>query len=87
VVLPTVIGLAVPGRPIGPWSRRTGAPKASATGRDRNPDAHELAHETVRELVRHGNTGWDMEAVSLQLKLTRVGLWLRGEKGLQRLRA
>ena len=31
------IGLAVPGRPIGPWSRRTGAPKASATGRDRKP--------------------------------------------------
>jgi hypothetical protein len=29
------IGLAVPGRPIGPWSRRTGAPEASATGRDR----------------------------------------------------
>jgi hypothetical protein len=31
------IGLAVPGRPIGPWSRRTGAPEASATGRDRTP--------------------------------------------------
>jgi hypothetical protein len=29
------IGLAVPGRPIGPWSRRTGAPEASATRRDR----------------------------------------------------
>jgi hypothetical protein len=29
------IGLAVPGRPIGPWSRRTGAPEASATLRDR----------------------------------------------------
>jgi hypothetical protein len=29
------IGLAVPGRPIGPWSRRTGAPQTSATGRDR----------------------------------------------------
>jgi hypothetical protein len=28
-------GLVVPGRPIGPWSRRTGAPEASATGRDR----------------------------------------------------
>jgi hypothetical protein len=31
------IGLAVPGWPIGPWSRRTGAPEASATERDRNP--------------------------------------------------
>jgi hypothetical protein len=39
----SVIGPAVPGRPIGPWSRRTGAPEASATGRDRNPDhAHSL---------------------------------------------
>src|SRR5512133_3098454 len=28
-----MIGLAVPGRPIGPWSRRTGAPEASATRR------------------------------------------------------
>jgi hypothetical protein len=25
------IGLAVPGRPIGPWSRTPGAPEASAT--------------------------------------------------------
>ena len=33
------IGLAVPGWPIGPWSRRTGAPEASATGRDRSPPA------------------------------------------------
>jgi hypothetical protein len=30
------IGLAVLGRPIGPWPRRTGAPEASGTGRDRN---------------------------------------------------
>jgi hypothetical protein len=42
---------------ISPWpiqnlSRRTGAPQASATGRDRNPDAHEIAHGT-----RHDATG------------------------------
>ena len=37
VPLDASIGLAVPGRPVGPWSRRTGAPQASATGRDRNP--------------------------------------------------
>jgi hypothetical protein len=30
-VLKARIGLAVPGRPISPWSRRTGAPQASAT--------------------------------------------------------
>jgi hypothetical protein len=45
------IGLAVPAQPIGPWSRRTGAPKASATGRDRNPEsAHAL-------LTRPSDTG------------------------------
>jgi hypothetical protein len=43
------IGLAGPGRPIGPWSRRTGAPEASATGRDRNPGVHEIAHGTGRD--------------------------------------
>jgi hypothetical protein len=32
------IRLAAPGRPIGPWSRRTQAPEASATGRDANPE-------------------------------------------------
>jgi hypothetical protein len=41
-------GLVVPGRPIGPWSRRTGAPEASATTRDRNSVAHEIAHGTHR---------------------------------------
>jgi hypothetical protein len=46
------IGLAVPGRPIGPWSRRTGAPQASATRRDRDPDAQEVAHGT-----RHDTPG------------------------------
>jgi hypothetical protein len=35
--VPAIIGLAVPGRPIGPWPRRTEAPQASATGRDRTP--------------------------------------------------
>jgi hypothetical protein len=39
-----LIGLALPGRPIGPWSRRTGAPGASATGRDRSPPVHGGVH-------------------------------------------
>jgi hypothetical protein len=30
----------MPGRPIGPWSRRTGAPEASATERDRSLPVH-----------------------------------------------
>jgi hypothetical protein len=34
----TCIDLAVPGRPIGPWSRRTGAPEASATRQDAEPE-------------------------------------------------
>ncbi len=43
------IGLGEPGRPIGPWSLRTGAPNESATRRDWNPDAHEIAHGTGRD--------------------------------------
>jgi hypothetical protein len=67
---------------------RAGAP----TGvRDRTGtgtlDAHELAHETIREPVRQENTGWDMEAANLQLRPTRVGPRLRDENGSQRLRA
>jgi hypothetical protein len=49
-----LIGLAVPGRPIGPWSRRTGAPEASATGRDRNP---EPAHGLLTGLAATGRDG------------------------------
>jgi hypothetical protein len=43
------IGLAVPGRPIGPWSRRTGAPEASATDGTGTSDAHGIAHGTRRD--------------------------------------
>jgi hypothetical protein len=39
------IGLAVPGRPIGPWSRRTGAPQASATGGDQSLPVHGEPHQ------------------------------------------
>ena len=39
-----MIGLAVPGRPIGPWSRRTGAPQASATRRDQSTNRPGLGH-------------------------------------------
>jgi hypothetical protein len=44
------IGLAVPGRPIGPWSRRTGAPEASATRRDRSP---RCSRDCSRDGTRH----------------------------------
>jgi uncharacterized protein len=51
-----VIGLAVPGRPIGPWSRRTGAPEASATRRDRNP---RCSRSCSRDAPRHpGMSGY-----------------------------
>ena len=50
------IGLAVPGRPIGPWSRRTAAPEASGTRQDRP--------------ARHvGNLGTDVAAAALATKL------------------
>jgi hypothetical protein len=81
------IGLAVPGRPTGPWSRRTGAPRASATGRDRSPDAHEVANETVQELARQDRTGRDRQTEKLLLRHTTVDLRLHGEKALERLRA
>jgi hypothetical protein len=46
---PLDIGLAVPSRPIGPWSRRTGAPEASATLRDRELNRGRV--EVTRHLV------------------------------------
>jgi len=40
------LGIDSPAGPSGPWSRRTRAPKASATGKDRNPEpAHGLLTE------------------------------------------
>jgi hypothetical protein len=53
------IGLAVPGRPIGPWSRRTGAPQASATGRDGPPMLTRLLTAraaTRRDMATQGGT-------------------------------
>jgi hypothetical protein len=44
VPLDACIGLAVPGRPIGPWSWRTGAPKASVPRRDRRTIAPVMIH-------------------------------------------
>jgi hypothetical protein len=60
---------------------------ASATGRNRNPDAHELANETVREPARQGSTARYMKAEKLLLRHTTVDPQLRGEKGRERLRA
>jgi hypothetical protein len=48
-----LIGLAVPGRPIGPWPRRTGAPEASATGQDRR----DAERKRLGELGHIGATG------------------------------
>ena len=65
----------------------TGAPQAAATGRDRIPDAHEIAHETIREPARQRGTGWHWEKAKLLLKRTTADLRAPGEKALQRLRA
>jgi hypothetical protein len=59
VPLDASIGLAVPGRPVGPWSRRTGAPEASATRGDRSLGAHEIAHGTRHDTPGQGSTGRD----------------------------
>jgi hypothetical protein len=51
------IGLPVPGWPIGPWSRGTGAPKPSATGRDRKTLPRRVRGlPTTRWLLRAGLT-------------------------------
>ena len=39
------IGLAVPSRPIGPWPRGTGAPKAPVTGLDRTPCSRDCSQD------------------------------------------
>jgi len=52
-----LIGLAVPGPPIGPWSRKTGAPGASATGWDRKTLPRRVRGlPTMRWLLRAGLT-------------------------------
>jgi hypothetical protein len=52
------IDLAVPGRPIGPWSRRTGAPEGSATGRDRTTHWSALGpHEVGNPGFSAGTSG------------------------------
>jgi hypothetical protein len=45
VVLAAAIGLTMPAGQSGPWSRRTGAPKASATRRDRTLRARALTRQ------------------------------------------
>ena len=56
--LMALIGLAVPGPPIGPWSPRTRAPQASATRRDRNP---RCSRDCSRDAPRHpGMNGYRM---------------------------
>ena len=62
------IGLAVPGRPIGPWSRRTGAPKASATGRDRPPMLTRLLTGRAATPRDERVQGWDDASASAQLE-------------------
>jgi hypothetical protein len=79
--------LPCPAGRSGPWPPRTGAPKASATRRDRNPDAHEVANETVQELARQGKTGRDRQTEKPLLRHTTVDSRLSGEKALERLRA
>jgi hypothetical protein len=57
------------------------------TSPDRNPDAHQIAHETIREPARQRGTGWHRERAKLLLKRTTADFQPRGEKALERLRA
>jgi hypothetical protein len=85
--LDALIGLAVPGRPI----RSLVAEDRSAEGvRDRTgpePSAHEIVNATMREPAGQEGTWRDRRTVEHLLRHTTVDLWLRGEKGLERLRA
>jgi hypothetical protein len=69
------LALPCPARPIGPWSRRTGAPKASATRRDRDPwstlgrhDAGSPCHSTTRndDLRNVDRTAQQIDAAATQ---------------------
>ena len=64
-----------------------GEQKAFATGRDRNPDAHGVAQETVRELARQGSTGRETKTTKRLVRRATEEVRLRHEKGLERLRA
>jgi hypothetical protein len=79
--------LPCPAGQSGPWSRRTGAPEASATRRDRIPMLTKFAHETIREQVRQDRTRWHVRQAKLLVRPTTGDVRLRSEKGLERLRA
>jgi hypothetical protein len=51
------------------------------------PDAHQVAHETIHEQTRQAGTGRDRETAKLLLRHTTVDSRLRGEKDQRRLRA
>ena len=69
-----------------PRLRPPGRPLQDPAGPGR-PDANGLAHETIREQTRQAGTGRDRETAKPLLGHTTADLLLRGEKGLERLRA
>ena len=71
---------AVEGVAAAPNARRAGlaAPR---------PDANRVAHESIREQMKQGGTGWDRGTAKLLLGYTTTDLRLPGEKALERLRA
>jgi hypothetical protein len=52
-----------------------------------HPDANRLAHEIIRGRTRRGSTGRDRETGKHLLRHATKDLQLRGETGLERLRA
>jgi len=63
------------------------SPRASATRGGRNPDAHVIAHETVRKLARRGSKRRETKTTKRLITHATEDLRLRDEKGLERLRA
>jgi hypothetical protein len=57
------------------------------TGRYRNPDAHRVAHTTVRASARPGSTGRDPKTRKRLVEPSTWDLRLSDEKALERLRA
>jgi hypothetical protein len=68
----------------GPWSQRTGPPEASAPRRDRTPDAHGVAHETIREHARQGSKRRETKTTKRLITQATENLRLRDEMALGR---
>jgi hypothetical protein len=77
----------MPGRPIRSLvaEDRSGGVVRDRTGP--NPDAHGVAHETIRELAIQGGTGRETKTAKRLVRQATEEQRLHDDKSLQRLRA